>query len=129
MTVASGDFPLLGIHSTGGDLTYLSGTANKLNIAGGTVTLGEAEDPSSTDYGKQTAHVSISDPQINQIVWSNNGTFNYYDGRINNQLSVPPTDVEYMYEPCYNTHTDVTPSQTYTSLLWMRDGQSQCGNQ
>ena len=77
-------------------------------IENGTVTLGEAEDPSSEVYGTENANVSITNPSIKAIgtttgigVKRVNGYFNFYDGIITGSTNAKPditSTVEYKYQ-------------------------------
>lgn len=100
----------------------------------GTITLGEPEDPGSDDYGKETAHVSTSIPNIDAssgtsstgIYTNTNGKIYFYDGIVKAKtttLNRAPNGAEYMYEPC--NYSDGSGGY-YAILNWMRDGQSVC---
>ena len=97
----------------------------------GEVTLGEAEPTDSGNWGKATASVSTTDPNIKAVGTSNfgigvkniSGRFNYYDGRITGSTQAmpeTPTNVEYKYEPRFDTDGD---GYQYCILIWLPGGE------
>ena len=123
-----------GIHNNAGTITIKDVDVNVtgdmaygIYVAGGTVIMGEAEPTNSADYGKATAHVSLTNPSIRATgatsgigVKKTAGAFNYYDGIITANTAAepePPTNVEYLFEPA--THTDGDSNQ-YVILEYMR---------
>ena len=95
----------------------------------GVVTLGVPEDPSSQDYGRATADVSTTNPDIRAIGTSsgigvknaNGGKVYYYDGKITGSTAAMPENpagLEYMYEP--KDYTDENGYQ-FRILEWMRE--------
>ena len=98
------------------------------NTSTGTVILGEAESPDSEDYGKETAHVSVTDPliSINTVIqyssygiYNNSGVIEFYDGKIAAYAAAmtpaAPNATEYMYEA--RAFTDENNNK-YTILIW-----------
>ena len=133
-----------GIYAESGNVNIYSGTvqvggsnnAFALWAKSGTITLGEAEPTDSPNYGTADANVSTTSPNITAIgdnlgigVTLENGSFNFYDGKITQNSTVGPavqadhvtratvTNVEYLYQP--ETHTD-TSGHTYFILELMR---------
>ena len=95
----------------------------------GVVTLGIPEDPSSQDYGRATADVSTTNPDIRAIGTSsgigvknaNGGKVYYYDGKITGSTTAMPENpagLEYMYEP--KDYVDEN-GYHYRVLEWMRE--------
>jgi hypothetical protein len=91
-----------------GMISVTGTNAYGIYAAAGSVTLGEAEPADSPDYGKATAHVSLTSPSITAIgtnsgigVKKTEGIFNFYDGILTGSTSAKPepaTKVEYLYE-------------------------------
>ena len=133
-----------GIYAESGNVNIYSGTvqiggsnnAFALWTKTGTITLGEAEPTDSPNYGTANANVSTTSPNITAIgdnlgigVTLENGSFNFYDGKITQNSTVGPavqadhvtratvTNVEYLYQP--ETYTD-TSGHTYFILEFMR---------
>ena len=133
-----------GIYAESGNVNIYSGTvqiggsnnAFALWTKTGTITLGEAEPTDSPNYGTADANVSTTSPNITAIgdnlgigVTLENGSFNFYDGKITQNSTVGPavqadhvtratvTNVEYLYQP--ETYTD-TSGHTYFILEFMR---------
>ena len=144
-----------GIYNPSGSTVFKTGTINAINrnnvndsVYGiynntGTVTIGVPEPEDSPHYGRDTADVSTSNPDIRAIdlrtrgtingtgVKNNSGKIYYYDGKIagtKEALPEKPAGVEYLYEPCTELDTSVTPNLYTAHLFWMRDGQSSCAN-
>jgi hypothetical protein len=138
----SHSYQTYGIYSPTGNVTIKSGsiqakgksTTYGIHNDSGTVTIGVAEDPSSQNYGRDTADVSITNPDISAIdsrtgsansgigVKNNTGKIYYYDGKITASTSpMPekPTGVEYLYEP--KDYTDEETGYHYRILEWMRE--------
>ena len=132
-----------GIHNNGGTATIESGTiiarghakisnyssaAYGIYVSGGELTVGKAESSTSPDYGKATANVSVSSPEITGIgslegsgIKNPSSRFNFYDGKlIGNTTALPetPTKVEYLYE--VGTYTDEETGYEYCILEYMR---------
>ena len=135
-----------GIYNRSGSVTVESGSiiaSNKYSTYGiytdtGTITIGIAEPTSSDHYGRDTADVSTTNPDIKAIgsttgigVKNNSGKVYFYDGKVSGNTSSfaeNPTGAEYLYQPCTFTDTTTTPTTQYTILKWMRDGQATCGD-
>ena len=124
-----------GIYANSGAVNILAGTTNVsakvaygVYINSGEVTLGEAEDPSGSNYGKETANVSKINPLISAIgttsgygIKNIQGRLNYFDGKIIGSTSAKPeiaTNVEYLYEAI--SLVDSETGHEYCVLEWMR---------
>ena len=132
-----------GLHNDGGTAVIKSGTiiakghaksgnynstAYGIYVTGGELTIGEAEPTTSPDYGKATANVSISSPEIigvgsieGSAIKNPSSRFNFYDGKLIGSTSVlpeTPTKVEYLYE--VGTYTDEETGYEYAILEYMR---------
>ena len=126
-----------GIYNASGTATITSGSVQTSSIHHsygiyndtGVVTLGVPEDPSSQDYGRATADVSTTNPDIRAIGTSsgigvknaNGGKVYYYDGKITGSTAAMPENpagLEYMYEP--KDYTDENGYQ-FRILEWMRE--------
>jgi hypothetical protein len=124
-----------GIYVNNGTVNYKSGnidinsaTSYGIYITNGTVTMGEKEDTSSDNYGKETANVSTTDPSIKAIgstlgigVKKTGGYFNYYDGIITGSTSAKPetaSEVEYKYQAEYYYDED---NHEYCILEYMKE--------
>ena len=133
------------INNTSGNVTIISGnfSVSDKTVYGiyndtGTVTIGVPEPTDSIHYGKDTADVSTTNPDIKAIgtstgigIKNNTGKVYFYDGKITgttSSLAEEPTGAEYLYHPCTFTDTTATPATHYTILKWMRDGQANCGD-
>jgi len=121
-----------------GDITVNgSKTAYALWAKNGAITLGEAEDLNSINYGTANANVSTTSPNIQAFgttygigVTLEGGSFNFFDGKITQNSTVGPavqadhqtkatvTNVEYLYQP--EAHTDEN-GHTYFILEFMRN--------
>ena len=137
ITSHSTDYAAFGFYNQAGTATYESGnidargsrdTTYGIYIQSGEVTLGIPEDPSSPNYGRDTADVSTTNPDVYAqgttgiAVKNAGGKFNYYDGKLmGNTSSMPetPTKVEYLYEPV--EHIDNVTDYRYYILEWMRE--------
>ena len=113
----------------------------------GNVIIGIPEPTDSQDYGKDTADVSLNNPNIrafsiSSLTYNNDGVgvknngggkVYYYDGRIAGAtaaLPEDPTKTEFHYEVCREMDTSVTPNMEFTRLFWVREGgQSSCTNE
>ena len=114
----------------------------------GTVIIGIAEPNSSPNYGRDTADVSQTIPNISAISTNNvansnanykvgigvknasGGRVEYYDGKVSGNTAAfaeEPTVTEHFYEVCTELDTSTTPNLYTAKLFWMRDGQSTCG--
>ena len=143
-TIDLGHRNTYGIYAESGNVNVYSGTvkvggsnnAFALWAKSGAITLGEAEPTDSPNYGTANANVSTTSPNITAIgdnlgigVTLENGSFNFYDGKITQNSTVGPavqadhvtratvTNVEYLYQP--ETYTD-TSGHTYFILEFMR---------
>ena len=127
-TVELSDESSLTAISNSGDLTILSGniTTDGYGDAirnSNNLTLGEAEDSSSPNYGLDTANVSTTDPYIYASYGNgikNTGKLYFYDGKIigsEASITKEPAGVEYLYEAI--EHTDEN-NYHYRVLEWMR---------
>ena len=129
-------YSLRGISNTSGSIVFESGsiTVDNKTVYGiyndaGSITIGIPEDPSSQDYGRATADVSTTNPDIRAIGTSsgigvknaNGGKVYYYDGKITGSTTAMPENpagLEYMYEP--KDYTDENGYQ-FRILEWMRE--------
>ena len=129
-------YTIQAINNPTGSVTVLSGsaiasgkTAYGIYNDTGVVTLGVPEDPGSQDYGRATADVSTTNPDIRAIGTSsgigvknaNGGKVYYYDGKITGSTAAMPENpagLEYMYEP--KDYTDENGYQ-FRILEWMRE--------
>jgi hypothetical protein len=130
-----------GVYNNDGTVTIESGSilVNAKESAYGiynatqpsTITLGVAEPIDSQDRGKETAHVSTTDPNIKAIGRSRDGGIgiknangsktNFYDGIITGSttaMSEEPAEVEYHYEAIEHTDSD---GYNYRVLEFMRN--------
>jgi hypothetical protein len=95
------------------------------------ITLGVAEPIDSQDRGKETAHVSTTDPNIKAIGRSRDGGIgiknangsktNFYDGIVTGSTTAmpeEPAEVEYHYEAIEHTDGD---GYNYRILEFMRN--------
>lgn len=125
------------INNDSGTFTMKSGSVNLSNayVANGiynnkgTVILGTPEDPSSPNYGLDTADVSTEIPEIKVTstrndggigVKNNTGRFYFYDGKImgtSKAMAESPSGTEYLYE--VKDYTDENGYKVRT-LEWMR---------
>ena len=119
-------------------------TAYGIYTETGTITIGVQEPSDSPNYGRDTANVSRTNPEISAIDTKASGTrtgigvknasggrVEYYDGKVSGNTAAfaeEPTVTEHFYEPCTELDTSVTPNLYTTHLFWMRDGQSSCAN-
>ena len=142
-----------GIYSPSSDTTLKSGSISAIGrgkVYGiftntGTITLGIPEQENSSGYGRDTADVKLDDPSITAISTSTTSSYKtaigvknnsggkvyYYDGKVAGltaSFTENLTGTEYLYEPCTELDTSVTPNLYTTHLFWMRDGQSTCAN-
>jgi len=119
-----------------GVITINSGTVHALGKTyaygiwndSGTVTIGIPEPTNSPNYGRDTADVSTTNPDIKAIgtntgigVKNNTGKVYYYDGKITGSTAAmpeKPAGVEYLYEP--KDYQDSNGYQ-YRILEWMRE--------
>ena len=126
----------LAILNVSDGLSFISGSVNisdknayAVYNDAGVVTLGVPEDPSSQDYGRATADVSTTNPDIRAIGTSsgigvknvNGGKVYYYDGKITGSTAAMPENpagLEYMYES--KDYTDENGYQ-FRILEWMRE--------
>jgi hypothetical protein len=124
-----------GVYNTSGTVGFESGSVYVSNKAAygiynetGTVTLGVPEQP-GPNYGKETADVSITNPDIKAIGSSagigiknaSGGKVYYYDGRITGSTSAMPenpTATEYMFDPKDYVDED---EYHYRILEWRRE--------
>ena len=132
------NYPSYGIFSEGGNATIKSGNIKVdgistygIYIKTGTVTLGEATLSSSPTYGEGNADVSVTNPLIESYGTTsgigvknenNNGTFNFYDGKViarHSTLPEDPTGLEYFYEN--KEFVDSETGYNYSILKWMRE--------
>ena len=110
----------------------------------GSVIIGTPEPTSSPNYGRDTAEVSSTSPDIESISTTTTPTFKtgigiknasggrveYYDGKVSGNTAAfaeEPTVTEHFYEVCTELDTNTTPNLYTARLFWMRDGQSTCG--
>ena len=126
-----------GIYNPTGTITLTSGTVKATGKIGaaygiwndsGTVTIGVPEPTTSQNYGRDTADVSTTNPDIKAIgtntgigVKNNTGKVYYYDGKITGSTAAmpeKPAGVEYLYEP--KDYQDSNGYQ-YRILEWMRE--------
>ena len=137
ITTRSTSYAAIGVYNQAGNTIYESGTIDArgssnntygIYIQSGEFTLGIPEDPSSPNYGRDTANVSTISPDIfaqgttGIAVKNAGGKFNYYDGKLmGSTSSMPetPTKVEYLYEPV--EHIDDATDYKYVQLEWMRE--------
>ena len=136
-----------GIYSPTGSLSLKSGSISVKKGRGatygiytetGTIVLGTPEPETSPGYGRETADVSQSEPEIKAVGSTGYGIKNasggrveYYDGKVSGNTAAfaeEPTITEHYYEVCTELDTTVTPNLYTARLFWMRDGQSSCGN-
>ena len=137
ITSHSTSYAAFGFYNQSGNATYESGSIDArgssnntygIYIQSGEVSLGIPEDPSSPNYGRDTANVSTTNPDVFAKgttgigVKNAGGKFNFYDGKImGNTSHMPetPTKVEYLYEPV--EHIDDATDYKYVQLEWMRE--------
>jgi hypothetical protein len=135
-----------GIYNKSGTHTSLSGNISVVGKGktygiyndSSTIIIGAAEPASSPNYGRDTADVSTTNPNISAIstdtgigVKNNAGKVYYYDGVVSGNTAAfaeEPTVTEHFYEVCTELDTTTTPNLYTTRLFWMRDGQSTCAN-
>ena len=146
-TASSNGSGCYGIYNPSGTVTMRTGTIRILGKSTaygiwndtGTVTIGVPEPTTSPHYGRDTADVSLTNPNIQAVGTrtgigvknAGGGKVYYYDGKISGStaaLPEKPAGTEYLYEVCKETDTSVTPNLEFTQLFWMRDGQSTCAN-
>ena len=136
ITISSKD-KTYGIYNASGTSVYGSGkidsrstnyAAHGIYVQSGEVSLGIPEDPSSPNYGRDTASVSTTNPDVFAKgttgigVKNAGGKFNFYDGKImgnTGHMPETPTKVEYLYEPV--EHIDDATDYKYVQLEWMRE--------
>ena len=144
---------IYGIYSPTGAVTIESGSITATNRGRvyalytntGTIILGSPEPSDSPNYGRDTADVSTTSPDISAISTSTSGSYKtgigvknasggrveYYDGKVSGNTSAfaeEPTVTEHFYEVCTELDTTTTPNLYTAKLFWMRDGQSTCAN-
>ncbi len=135
---------MYGIYNPTGSLTIKSGLIQAVGSRysygiwnnTGTVAIGIPEPTTSPNYGRDTADVSIDNPDIHAIstdtgtgIYNNTGKVYYYDGVVTGKTSAfssEPTVTEHFYEVCTELDTSTTPNLYTAKLFWMRDGQSSC---
>ncbi len=135
-----------GIYNKSGTHTSLSGNISVVGKGktygiyndSSTIIIGAAEPASSPNYGRDTADVSTTNPNISAIstdtgigVKNNAGKVYYYDGVVSGNTAAfaeEPTVTEHFYEVCTELDTSTTPNLYTAKLFWMRDGQSTCAN-
>ena len=142
------------IYSPSGSVTIETGSIINRNRTpsygiytnSGTITIGIPEPSSSPNYGRDTADVSRTSPEITAINLNTNNSYKsaigvkntsggkvyFYDGKVSGSTTAfaeNPTGTEYQYEVCNSTDTSVTPNLYTAQLFWMRDGQSSCAQQ
>lgn len=133
----STSYAAFGFYNQSGNATYESGSIDArggsnntygIYIQSGEVSLGIPEDPSSPSYGRDTASVSTTNPDVFAKgttgigVKNAGGKFNFYDGKImgnTGHMPETPTKVEYLYEPV--EHIDDATDYKYVQLEWMRE--------
>ena len=129
-----------GIYNPTGNITIKTGAVIAHDIVStfgiwndtGTITIGEAEPQNSPNYGRDTANVSVSNPDISAIstigsykgiaIKNNTGKVYYYDGKITGSTAAmpeKPAGVEYLYEP--KDYVDEETGYHYRVLEWMRE--------
>ncbi|MBR5419136.1 hypothetical protein IK110_02715, partial [Candidatus Saccharibacteria bacterium] len=141
------------IYSPTGTVAIESGTVSATGIGraygiytdSGTIIIGTPEPPDSPNYGRDTADVSTTSPDISAISTSTSNSYKlgvgvknasggrveYYDGKVSGNTSAfaeEPTATEHFYEVCTELDTTTTPNLYTAKLFWMRDGQSTCAN-
>ena len=141
------------VYSPTGNFTIESGAITTRAIGpsygiyneSGNIIIGVAEPTTSPNYGRDTADVKQDNPDIEAISTTANssykrgigvknasgGRIEFYDGKVAGNtaaFSETLTGTEYLYEPCTELDTTVTPNLYTSHLFWMRDGQSSCGN-
>lgn len=135
--VSYNSYGVYAIYNPAGTFALTSGSAisnGKYSTYGiwnnsGTVTIGVPEPQTSQNYGRDTADVSLTNPDIKAIgtntgigVKNNTGKIYYYDGRITGSTAAmpeKPAGVEYLYEP--KDYVDEETGYHYRVLEWMRE--------